>query len=32
MGDFNLLVGGKMVPGDLTVPVRNPGTKRKCAA
>src|SRR6201992_164537 len=27
MSDFNLLIDGKMVPGDLTMPVLNPATE-----
>jgi hypothetical protein len=26
MSDFNLLIDGKMVPGDQTMPVLNPAT------
>ena len=27
MSDYNLLIDGKMIPGDLTMPVLNPATK-----
>lgn len=27
MSDFNLLIDGQMVPGDLTMPVLNPATE-----
>ena len=26
MSDYNLLIDGKMIPGDLTMPVLNPAT------
>src|SRR6202171_4929829 len=31
MSDFNLLIDGKMVPGDLTMPVLNPATEEVLA-
>src|ERR1700677_2058971 len=31
MSDFKLLINGKMVPGDLTMPVRNPATEEVLA-
>ena len=31
MSDFNLLINGKMVPGDLTIPVLNPATEEVLA-
>src|ERR1700689_5303952 len=31
MSDFNLLINGKMVPGDLTMPVLNPATEEVLA-
>ena len=31
MSDFNLLIDGKMVPGDLTMPVINPATEEVLA-
>jgi hypothetical protein len=30
MSDYNLLIDGKMIPGDLTMPVLNPATRRVC--
>jgi len=32
MSDFNLLIDGKMVPGDLTMPVLNPATEEVLTA
>src|SRR5665213_3067198 len=31
MSDYNLLIDGKMVPGDLTMPVLNPATEEVLA-
>src|ERR1700743_194119 len=31
MSDYNLLINGKMVPGDLTMPVLNPATEEVLA-
>ena len=31
MSDYNLLIDGKMIPGDLTMPVLNPATEEVLA-
>ena len=31
MSDYNLLIDGKMVPGDMTMPVLNPATEEVVA-